>query len=451
MLWRDIEMTHALQAPVLEALRWREPIEAITDFYPDADEILARNPDSASIKAPRSFPFFERPDFLFAVPTFDALLDRLPKVAAHVETPVRQIDNGFCLIVRSVCDYFGGGGRQILRAHARAFDLVAQHANSIELPDDPGFLRSIDRLNEVRDGWLLNDPDQERIQIYGHGAVTISQIARFAFRGGQQFIFDDEARDRWAKRQFCSFFAWRWFAGPWIAALRRRDPSKADTAYWDLRAAGVPFVSAENAAPTGGDVHGSTPIISVAEAKAFQALQKELRGIVMRRSKSSCWQAILHTDRPTGSRRFAEELADGEMPLAIAKALAEDRAKTPEDGWWEHLINEMLSGSTVPIVSRVDRDLIDAIRKSRPAEVDVSECQLTIFSARDDASFRKTDLRLTIDKIRQCVCHSDCDRAIWDGYVAGKTLHQIGKVVGLSKSRVDQVLKELFAKARAIV
>jgi hypothetical protein len=439
------EKSTEFQASILEALLWREPIESIAEFYSALpDDVLSH---SGVENVPDSFPFFERSDFLFGRSTFGALVARLPRIAARVETAARPSDHSFCLIVRSVCDYFGGNGHSTLLKYARVFDLVAREANCVELPEDRNFVRSVQRLDEVRRGWLLEHPDRDRIRIYGHGAVAISQIARFAFKGDGKFVFDETAQTQWALRQFFAFFSWRWFLGPWMKQLRQRNPSRADRSYWMMRIAGVPFVTQETAlAPD-----------TQAEKDAFRSLRKQLHGIVIKRSKSSRWQATLNTERPRpdGSLRFSEELADVEMPFAIAKALAEDRARTPEGGWWEHLVKEMLDGKAIPIVTRVDRDLVDVLRARKPHEIHLNGTggQFTILDTRcgtNPDEFAKTDARLTIEKIGQSVCHTPLERAIWQGNVEGKTLHKMSKELGFSKSRVDQIWKDLLTKARKI-
>lgn len=247
---------------IADRLAWGEPFDSIETIFGvsalDLDRHSASDP-WASISRGTDFPFFENAGFLLLGP---ASYDYLVWTRDRVRRPTRETDKRFCVLVGFVADSFlQKSNLQNFLEYSRCFadaQKIISTVDTAEIPDE--VLLSDDGLNCLPNHWLLQtadkaasrptdpdrpglglanfSPDWERIRIYGHGAVTLHQIAILADRevneeGSIHLCYTDETKSRWLERVFWGWLRLKFWIEHTIPVMRKKRP--IDVAYHALR------------------------------------------------------------------------------------------------------------------------------------------------------------------------------------------------------------------------
>jgi hypothetical protein len=400
---------------ITDRLAWHEPFDSIGTIFGvsalDLDRHSSSDP-AASISRETDFPFFENAGFLLLGPT---IYDYLVWTRERVRTPVHEADRRFCILVGLVADSFlRKSNFQNFLDYSYCFAAVQKTVatvNTAEIPDEV-FL-SDDGLNSLPDHWLQTpDPglrtegrglanfslDWKRIRTYGHGAVTLHQIALLADKeicaDGIRLSYTSEAKSRWAERALWGWLRLKFWIERTIPVMRKKRP--IDVAYHALRIS-FPF-DPPGAAALHRDIrrlagmkrvqHGNLP---PADSEKLKNASRELDGLYSAMPELQNLELANHADaeinrelRPLiQSRKYANltkfrrpGLEYQNAPLqhdeiasiantAVGKAAAQDRADTPSRNWYLKLWRDFERSSPAPIVTRVSRDISDQLRKER--------------------------------------------------------------------------------------
>lgn len=395
---------------VTDQLVWHEPFDSIGTIFGvsplDLDRHRATGSD-ASTGTGTDFPFFENAGFLLCSPRS---YDYLVWTRERVRKPLHEADKRFCVLVGLVADSF------LLKSNLRTFldysrsfaavQKIVARVNAAEIPDEV-FL-SDDGLSRLPNHWLQTadarsgqslahfNPDWERIRNYGHGAVTLHQMALLADKEigeeGIRLQYTDEARSRWEERVF-----WGWLRLKfWIERIipTMRSKKSIDIAYHALRVS-FPF-DPPGAAPLYQNIKGLTGIrkvqrgtLSSRDSQRLENARKELDGLYSSMPELQNLELAKHADneinrelRPLIQSRKYSNLTKFRRPgmehenatlqhdeifsmanTAIGKAAAQDRADTPPTNWYLKLWRDFERGKPAPIIMRVSRDISDELRR----------------------------------------------------------------------------------------
>lgn len=467
-------MEHGQIAIAEHLAAWKQPAALISARMGGSIELDRLQP---SFPVPSSFPFFERADFLFDVESEGEVLSRLTNVSRFVKARQRQTDQDCCKIVLSLCEYFStDNGRILFRHYAANCVRAFEEARSADLDQisDEQVLALIERV------WLLNHPSiRECLLRYGHEAVTLLRIFRTAHQGDGDLKFDESSLEKWATEVSACLTAFRYFLERWIPMLRGK--SDADVHYFALRVASYPFPPILD--EKGNVVENGIVNDPKLEFASFAELNRRLRGLVGKYQKVSGWKGDLAVQRKDGGYRSAEEIAEVEIPFAIGKAIGEDRASTPRDGWLTHVLGQFRESQPAPIVTRVQRDLSDIIdheqRKTGEQgfvdrSIDIADLVSDLLKDASPATKAKRvvlfdtlsqgqrdeinalNIRLKLDSFKHRVCRTKFDEEIWElrfveGLSLKETVEKLRASTGkkYSAGRISQVAKELLARAKS--
>jgi hypothetical protein len=496
-----------IQDAIADRLLWREPPGIIGQLFAIRVQDLAAH--FSRLQPTEEFPFFENFQFLLRPALTIDPLRYLKIIEAQVAVPRQKDDQDFCKIVGSVAEYFGTeeGSVHFLDYVGLCENAMrlAEGLNLIGLP--VSFFRSEERIKESKASWLIGRPMHSQIRSYGNGAVTLGRIARFAFvqgphhQSGSNFEFSPKAKTRWFNQIFFAWVSHRIWAERTLPVLRDRltnprtgEPSITDADYFLLRITDAALSASREAKQA-----EPCEVLDM-QSRAYKDLQHDLRGVAHKYSKRtpdgqrpSNWRSAIDVVRNDPSKTeprardkrkvFSEEIRNIEIPFAIGKAVAEDR--TPVSGWWEKNVEIFEERKSTPIVTRVDRDLIDLLypnkktmdgkeeRKNLESEVEHSVIDTIAesyeadsyspASGRDRAILSDTlasqekervarlHARITVEQIGKLVCHRDIEARVWRGkFLEGKTLEELASILELSKSRVGQILDNSLDKARRL-
>jgi hypothetical protein len=490
---RGTRTRDAIENAIGYRLLWKEPPQLIAAYFDIRLQDLS-SPSHALVSSDEGFPYFENFQFLFEPGLGVDRFQYLKLIEAKVSIPQHERDRTFCKNVGSLAGYFRTkNGLSHFFDYENRCAKAMQSAKEFDLASLPSFLRSEERIREIQKSWLLRPGDREdylRIRTYGNGAVALNRIGQLAFvqnpelPQGHELDFNDVAKTMWENR---IYIAWRslriWDLLIQIWRSRLTNPKTgnlalADLEYFLLRITDAAILAAEE---TKQPVPFETRDL---QNRACKGLKKRLSGLAYKHSKrkqdgterTNWFSAIknrrsdLSTTEPRGRNQslvLSEEIKEGEIPLAISKALAEDREKTPgSTDWWEKSLAMFEERKPATIITRVDRDLIDVLFPNRKTveekekrtnlaeeahhvNVDGDEMTNTLPAPVNEAT--AVDQVLLAQQIENSVCHSERDHVIWQGRLEGKTLEVLAAELNISKSMVGLVFKGLKQKARLIL
>lgn len=439
---------------VQDLFAWKEPVQLIARLH----SAKAIDIDLQRDKMPTlgSFPFFERADFLFFVDSKEEAVKRLSTIRNFVNERRLRQDSEFCTVVEAMCEHFSAEGYVHFQRYARKLHEALESTLTIEISYDSDTF-----LQFVNDGWIFNNIERERITRYGSGAFSLYRIARTSHRGGSEFIFDDRSLENWALQVFCAIAAFKVF-GKWMEMLRSKTP--ADVNYFFLRVA---------------DACDDSEM----QERSFVLLKQSLAGISKKYEHNRFWQADLKTKRRDKSIRAGEEISDGEIPFAVAKALRED-----DDTAWSNSVHQLEASKPAPIAVRVRRDVVDrlypkkinGVRCSLEAEYEDREIDWSqilsgelepdpdgsrrnghsrerlfdILGKKSQTELRRWQYRLSVESIGRKVCKSTFQSKVWElrvveGLSITETIEELRQVTGkqCSAGRISQVTKQLLENA----
>jgi hypothetical protein len=482
-----------VQEAITERLMWGEPPQLISAFFNVNMQDLTLHP-LGNLKLPDSFPFFENFQFLLRSARTVDCFRYLKATENQVATPRKNDDLVFCKVVSSLAGYFlTREGFVHFVDYINLCEEAIRLAEQFNLDELPiSFFRSADRIKEVGESWLLGRPMCSQIKIYGNGAVTLGRIAREAFvQGphlltGSNFEFSEKAKIRWASQVFLAWFSHRVFFERTIPLWRKRltniktgDLNMADADYFLLRITDAAILASKEAKQ--GEVSETLEL----QNRSFRDLKRELQGIAYKYSKRKLdgtkrrdWRSAINNRRSDLSKSeskvrdkrtvFSEEVSEVEIPWAIFAAVLRDRQETTSglEDLWKKSLEMFEDRKPAPIVTRVSRDLIDIMNPHRRQvegkekrtnledthHTDIDDLADTLPSQKAEIAAAEHLILEQLDQLENSICHTKRDHIIWRRkLVEGKTLENIAAELNMSKSRVDQLLKDLKQKARRIL
>lgn len=425
---------------IAERLAWREPLDAIAGVLDVSILDLSRHSaddSKASFLRKTDFPFFENAGFLFLGPES---YEYLVWIVERVKRPVRKSDEHWCKLVGFVADSFlRKSNLQNFADYSARFTAARMIVDKVRIAETPDEVFLSDAgLNSLSDHWLTEKPmpgrrsddaltleeesarlvhfdsDWERIRTYGHGAVTLHQIAFLADKEisekGMRIQFHtEESKSRWAER-----VVWQWyrlrFWGERIMPVfleeidwhgkpvRKKRP--IDIAYHALRVSS-PFnppgalalrQKVEKLKKQKGKLREQKKDLSSEDSDEFKKAQAELSDIYRPFCQDSKLTQYANDEIQRGlkplirSRRYentplrkcatrfprsrkatqSDGLQHDEIVsicnMAIGKAVDQDRADTPAKDWYLKVWRDFERGWPAPIIQRVRQDIADQLK-----------------------------------------------------------------------------------------
>jgi hypothetical protein len=418
---------------IANQLFWNEPFDSIQTVFRvsplDLDRHAADDPGITAIRK-TNFPFFENAEFLLLNPT--NAYDYLVWIRDRVRRPVSEADKRFCVLVGFVAESFlHESNLQTFLEYSNRFAAVQKVVANAQIKETPNevFL-SDEGLNSIPDHWLQTvdgageslanwNPDWKRLSTYGHGAVTLHQIALLADKefcaDGMRLSYTEEAKSRWTERVFWAWLRlkfWTWRLLP-VMREKKEEKKEIDVAYHALRVS-FPF-DPPGAAALHRDIKRLSELkkeargnLSPKDMERLSNAQSQLDGLYSAMPELQNWKLAKYADedinrkliphiqhpkfsnltkfrRPNrkeskkncrpqeylhalnaldtlGNRPQHDEIVSI-ANAAVGEAAVQDRANTPQKDWYLKLWRDFERGEPAPIVVRVNRDISDQLRR----------------------------------------------------------------------------------------
>jgi hypothetical protein len=383
---------------IVDRLVWHEPLEATASLLGVSVLDLHQHSGSDSgVSNIRStdFPFFENSGFLFLGLSNWNTYEYLAWTRKRVRKPGRKTDKGFCILVGLIADYFLQKSNFETFLDYSDYFAVAQKlvANAKAEKITEKDLLSDDGLNSLPDQWLMThdqpgrglanfSQDWERLRIYGHGAVTLHQIAVLADKEisgeGIRLLYTDEAKLRWARRAYWAWLRLRFWSERIIPVMRTKK--RIDIGYHAMRTSqpstppqaarlGREIKKLEQRKKTCGNLVPE-------DSRRLEEARKEIDGVFNQSFNQSSdlaqWASteidrqlkpLIHSRKYEKSPLKPDEIASV-ANMAVGNAVVKDRENTP---WKDSHLKlwrdfEPSKPKPAPIIVRIRRDISDQIR-----------------------------------------------------------------------------------------